>query len=87
MRLLKEISAAQGRVTYGLTEASFAGVPTYGITVSTSLFGDEETERVDHIAAQRDFTEKLFYLLADNIVLPSTMTEVIEEYVTASMTA
>ncbi|MCL2055385.1 MAG: DUF6514 family protein [Oscillospiraceae bacterium] len=83
MRLLKELSTAQGRLTYGLTESKLGNVPTFGITVSTTLFGGEETALVEHITADYDFAEKFFYLLADNTVLPSTLKEIAEEYISA----
>ena len=82
MQLLKEISLSQGRLTYGLTEMSLSTIPTYGIEAATTLFGEKEAEQIRHITTDREFAEKLLYTLADNTVLPSTLKEVVEEYVT-----
>ena len=83
MKTMKELSIAQGRITYYLTETNIDGEQTYGIKVATTLFGGLETEHIKNITSNYDYTEELFYLLADNTVLPSTLREVVEEYISS----
>ncbi len=87
MKILKEIRTAAGRLNYYLTESSFEnGDIRYGVTVTTTLFGEEESDSVTDFSSDCEKTERFMALMADNSVLPSTLKEVAEEYISAACT-
>lgn len=87
MTVLKEINIAQDRLCYCLTESVREdGSVTYGVEVTTTLFGAPEVSAVDDISPDRQFAEKFLNMLADNLVLPSTLKEVAEEFVASYFT-
>jgi len=86
MNVISKVETARGRVTYTLFSEPINNTAMYGIDVSSKLFGSPETASVRDITADCAFAEKLLYLLADNLVLPSTLGEVVEEYISASFT-
>lgn len=81
MRIMNEVTVAQGRLVYRQTESVVESVTAYGIMISTTLFGNEETEHIEFISTDSEFVSNLLYILADNTVLPSTMVEIIADYV------
>lgn len=86
MKAITKVETARGRVVYTLfSEKSGAG-ERYGITVRSELFRNAEEAVVKDISSEREFAEKLLFTLADNLVLPSTADEVIEEYIAAAFT-
>ncbi len=86
MKTVKSIETAKGKLIYTLFSEENNGTETYGITVMSTVFGENESSTVKDITSRREFAEKFLYILADNLVLPSTLSEVTEEYVTAEFT-
>lgn len=80
--IVREISIAENKLTYRITsELNLCGVKLYGVETTSSLFGKNETASVNDVSSEYEFTERLLELLADNTVLPSTLQETVEEYV------
>ena len=88
MKTINTVETAKGKLLYTLfsEEAADGNSERYGITAVSRIFGDEETATVRDITSELDSAEKLVYLLADNLVLPSTFPEVVEEYIAAKFT-
>ena len=87
MNTLKTIATAQNRLCYSLTESvRDDGSISYGVNVTTTLFCTSEEAAVEDISSDRQIVEKFVDLLADNLVLPSTLTEVAEEFVASFFT-
>lgn len=88
MNIVTKAETAKGKVVYTLFSEPSADAEkdTYGIAVRSELFGEPEEASVKDITTQREPAEKLLFTLADNLVLPSTLGEVVEEYVSASLT-
>ncbi|MGN0552386.1 MAG: DUF6514 family protein [Oscillospiraceae bacterium] len=87
MTTLKEINLARNRLCYCLTESTRGdGSRSYGVKVRTTLFGEAEESAVEDISSDREMAEKFFYMLVDYMVLPSTLTEVAEEFVASYFT-
>lgn len=86
MKVITQVEAARGRVVYALFSETKDGTERYGITVRSELFRVAEEAAVRDITSEYDFAERLLFILADNLVLPSTADEVIEEYLAASFT-
>ncbi len=89
MNIVTKAETAKGKVVYTLfrePSANSENKDTYGIAVRSELFGEPEEASVKDITTQREPAEKLLFTLADNLVLPSTLGEVVEEYVSASLT-
>jgi len=85
MNTIATIETAKGKLRYILFSTNSDGFTHYGITVNSTLFGDE-TATLSEISTDEIFVQRLMNMLADNMVLPSTFREVVEEYVTATMT-
>ena len=87
MTTLKTITTAQNRLCYSLTESTRNdGSISYGVKVTTTLFGSAEEASVEDISSDRELVERFAELLADNLVLPSTLVEVSEEFVASFFT-
>ena len=87
MNTLKTIATAQNRLCYSLTESIREdGSVSYGVKAVTALFGTSEEAAVEDISSDRQIVENFVDLLADNLVLPSTLTEVAEEFVASFFT-
>lgn len=87
MTTLKTITTAQNRLCYFLTESTRDdGSVSYGVRVTTTLFGSSEEASVEDITSDKQFAERFVDLLADNLVLPSTLSEVAEEFVASLFT-
>ncbi|MBQ5319314.1 MAG: hypothetical protein J6K17_09490 [Oscillospiraceae bacterium] len=85
MNTIATVETAKGKLRYILFSTNSDGFTHYGITVNSTLFGDE-TATLSDISTDELFTKRLMLMLADNLVLPSTFKEVVEEYVSATMT-
>ena len=85
MNTIATVETARGRLRYILFNTTTDGFTYYGITVNSTLFGNE-TATLSDISTDEFFTQRLMLMLADNLVLPSTFKEVVEEYVSAAMT-
>lgn len=84
---LKNITTAQDRLCYSLTESVHEnGRISYGVKVTTTLFGSSEVAAVEDISSEKQIVEKFLELLADNLVLPSTLEEIAEDYVASIFT-
>ena len=86
MKTVNSIETAKGKLNYTLFSEENNGTETYGITIMSSVFGENESSTVKDITSDREFAEKIMYVLADNLVLPSTLSEIVEEYVAAEFT-
>ncbi|MCH5349329.1 MAG: hypothetical protein J1E40_08400 [Oscillospiraceae bacterium] len=86
MKTISTIETAKGRLLYTLFSELMDGTERFGVTVSSKIFGDEEVVSVRDITTDPAFAEKIAFMLADNLVLPSTLTEVIEECIAAEFT-
>lgn len=87
MTTLKTISTAQNRLCYSLTESSREdGSISYGVRVTTTLFGSPEEASVEDVSSEKQLAEKFVDMLADNLVLPSTLSEVAEDFVASFFT-
>ncbi len=84
MKTISTVETANGKLVYTLFSEPAEDSERYGITVLSRIFGDTETATVRDITADCGSAEKLMFLLADNTVLPSTLSEVVEEYVSAA---
>ncbi len=86
MRIIKTFEEAKGKLRYELFAEEFDGRTHYGISVTSVIFGEPETAAVNDITSDAGFAERIFAMTADNFVLPSTLSEVMEELVTAEFT-
>lgn len=86
MKTIKTFEEAKGKLRYELFAEEFDDRPHYGISVTSSIFGEPETAAVADITTETEFAEKMFRMIADNFVLPSTFSEVVEELVAAELT-
>lgn len=86
MKVITQIETARGKVVYELFSETTESNVRYGIKVRSDLFGETEEAVVKDITSELDFARKLIFMLADNLVLPSTADEVIEEFLAASFT-
>lgn len=87
MKILKEVETARGRLRYYLTESVRSdGIIVYGVKSVTTLFGEREEASVPDISSNKETAERFVELIADNIVLPSTLAEIAEEYISAKTT-
>ncbi len=81
MKIINEISTASNRINYKLFTTETDNIIQYGMIISTTLFGAEESDCVKDITTDKELAERMLYTFADNTVLPSTMREIIEEYI------
>lgn len=86
MKVITQIEAARSKVVYELFSETTNGTERYGIKIRSELFTEAEEAAVKDITSELDFAEKLLFMLADNLVLPSTADEVIEEYLASAFT-
>lgn len=86
MKVITKIETARGKVIYELFCGSADGTESYGIKVKSGLFDEAEETVVEDITTELDFARKLLFMMADNLVLPSTADEVIEEYLASAFT-
>ena len=86
MKIINTIETAKGKLLYTIFSESAGDIEHFGIAVSSKIFGDEETAAVGKVTTDLVFAEKIAFLLADNFVLPSTLSEVIEECICAEFT-
>ncbi|MDE5741274.1 MAG: hypothetical protein K2H90_02365 [Oscillospiraceae bacterium] len=86
MRTVKTFEEAKGKLRYELFVEKIDNTEHYGISVTSSIFGEPETATVKDITTKSELAEKMFRMIADNFVIPSTFTEVVEELVAAEFT-
>lgn len=78
---IREESLGGDALMYRLYSVVNEDGTSYGIEVKTSLFGDEHCTKVDDITTRREIAEDLFEMLVRNLVLPSTLKDIVEDYV------
>ena len=83
MKIIKEYNTAAGRLCYELIESTAKGRVCFGVKVSTTLFGEEESAYVEDISHIYEKAEEFFKLIADNSVLPCTLKDIAEDYAAA----
>ena len=86
MKTIKTIETACGRLCYSLTETVTENGKSYGITIRTTLFGEEEIQSVNDISGDIDKMEQFIEVLAENNVLPCTLKDIAEDYIAAEYT-
>lgn len=86
MRTIKTFEEAKGKLRYELFAEELDNRSHYGISVTSNIFGEPETAAVADITTERSLAERMFRMIADNFVLPSTFSEVVEELVAAEFT-
>lgn len=86
MKTIKTFEEAKGKLRYELFMEKFNSLEHYGISVTSSIFGEPETASVKDITTEAELAERMFRMITDNFVLPSTFTEVVEELVAAELT-
>lgn len=86
MRTIKTFEEAKGKLKYEFFVENIDNTEHYGISVTSSIFGDPETASVRDITTEAELAEEIFGMIADNFVLPSTLPEIVEELVTAEFT-
>lgn len=86
MKTIKTFEEAKGKLRYELFAEETDNMPHYGISVTSDIFGEPETAAVSDITTETEFAERMFRMIADNFVLPSTFSEVVEELITAEFT-
>lgn len=86
MKTIKTFAEAKGKLRYELFAEELDGIPHYGISVTSSIFGEPETAAVGDITTETELAERMLSMIADNFVLPSTFSEVVEELVAAELT-
>ena len=53
----------------------------YSFSVSSSLFGEEYSEKVNDVTTKREIADSFFELLIRNLVTPCSLREVAEDFV------
>ncbi len=87
LKEVKTLTVANEHLRYILTAGNRPdGSTAYGVKVISTLFGEEEQAAVYDITSDKASAEKFLALLADNTVLPSTLTEIAEDYVASCFT-
>lgn len=86
MKTIKTFEEAKGKLRYELFAEKIDDAEHYGISVTSSIFGEPETATVKDITTEEEFAERMLRMIADNFVLPSTFSEVVEELVAAELT-
>ena len=86
MRTIKTFEEAKGKLRYELFAEKSDDREHYGISVTSSIFGEPETAAVADRTPETELAERMFSMIADNFVLPSTFSEVVEELVAAELT-
>lgn len=84
MQQLKYDTIMNGKVKYELFESLDNGEKNYSIKISSTLFDLPETATVNDVTTNINLAEKFYGMLADCAVLPSTLHEVTEDFLSAT---
>lgn len=83
--IVNELSVGNSKLVYRLIKntKSIDGEvnDVYGIEVECSLFGSREISRVEDVTTKLDLATELFEVIADNAVLPSSLKDIIEDFI------
>lgn len=87
LNVIAEEKAGGERIRYRLvsSEKDIDGVNTvvYGIHILSTLFGNPEEAIVKDITSDIDFAKDIFRIVSDNLVLPVSLVEIVEDYINA----
>lgn len=86
MKIINTAETARGKLLYTLYAEDNGGSERYRISVLSKIFGEVESASVSDITSDPAFAQELLFILADNLVLPSTLSEVVEEYISSRYT-
>ncbi len=85
--IVLEEKTAGDRVIYRIVSYSKViedkSVKVYGIEVTSTLFGTNDREFICDISSDYDFVKELFRIIVDNLVLPISLKEIVEDYINA----
>ena len=76
-RIVKEETVGGNMLTYSL----FENGDGFGVSVKSCLFGEEVYKEVNDVTINNEVADALFELLVRNLVLPSTLREVTEDFI------
>ncbi len=68
---------ARGKIRYTMTIVN----GRYSFSVSSSLTGDEYSEKVDDLTTKREIADSFFELIVRNLVTPCSLKDVAEDFV------
>lgn len=84
-KIIKELSVGNSKLVYRLIKntKSIDGQvnDVYGIEVESSLFDNLEIARVEDVTTKLDFAQELLEIIADNAVLPTSLKDIIEDFI------
>ncbi len=69
---------ARGKIRYTMTTVNGG----YSFEVSSSLTGDEYSEKVNNLTTIREIADSFFELIVRNLVTPCSLRDVAEDFVT-----
>ncbi len=84
MEQLRNDTIMNGKVRYQLFESKSNEGKNYSIKISSTLFDLPETATVSDVTTNIKLAEKFYGMLADCAVLPSTLHEVTEDFLSAT---
>jgi hypothetical protein len=76
-------TAAMGKITYKIVKNIEMGVDVYGITIESNLFDRAEEAIVQSVTVSEEKINRLFDLCIEHTVLPSTLQDVVEDFIIA----
>ncbi len=53
----------------------------YGVSVLSTLFGQERITCIDELTTRKDVADEFFEMCVRNLVLPSTLKDIAEDYI------
>lgn len=84
-KIISELSVGNSKLKYRLIKntRSIDGQvnDVYGIEVESSLFDNLEIARVEDVTTKLEFAQELLETIADNAVLPTSLKEIIEDFI------
>jgi hypothetical protein len=81
MEVMLSQNLAQGRLTYQTLKTDELGVKVFGIKIISRLFDSLEEEIVTNVTVDEGEINKLFDLCVRNVVLPSTLRDIVEDFI------
>lgn len=81
MEIVKTATLAGGRLVYQTFKNMQSGITVYGIKISSTLFSAPEEHIVSDVTVNPDTINILFDLCVENAVLPSTLQDIVEDFI------
>ncbi|HKM32715.1 MAG TPA: DUF6514 family protein [Oscillospiraceae bacterium] len=78
-----KVLVGNGGLEYCIVQSNEDGHQSYGIELKCSLFGDEDTARIDDISTDFRFMKNLVDILAENLVTPCTARDIVQDILIA----